>query len=112
MNNQPVLEPPITEYIVSVLYRLIGKEEFWYSRYLTNAFWLIGGIFFYKTIKFLISPETAFIGTAYYLFIPMGIIISRSFQPDSLMMMMFLISLYYITSISMSIIKKIDINVL
>ena len=32
----------------------------------------------------------------YYLFVPMGIIISRSFQPDSLMMMLFLASLYLV----------------
>ena len=33
----------------------------------------------------------------YYLFVPMGVIISRSFQPDSLMMMLlFLISLYLV----------------
>ena len=90
----PVLEPPLTEYLVSLLYRAIGREEIWYSRYLTSLFWLIGGIFLYKTVRILDSIDAALIALGYYLLLPWGIIISRSFQPDSLMMMMFLLSLY------------------
>jgi 4-amino-4-deoxy-L-arabinose transferase-like glycosyltransferase len=93
--QQPVLEPALLEYLVSVIYRLMGREELYFARYLTNAFWLIGGIFMYLIAKRLLSTDEAVIATAYYLFVPMGIIISRSFQPDSLMMMMFLISLYF-----------------
>ena len=90
----PLLEPPVTEYLVSLLYRIMGKEEIWYSRYLTSLFWLIGGMFLYKTVQMLASVEAALIAVGYYLFVPWGIIISRSFQPDSLMMMMFLLSLH------------------
>jgi 4-amino-4-deoxy-L-arabinose transferase-like glycosyltransferase len=36
----------------------------------------------------------AVVATAYYLFLPLSILLSRSFQPDSLMMMLFLISLF------------------
>lgn len=93
-NQQPVLEPPLVDYLVSLIYRLTGREELYYARYLTNTFWLIGGIFIFLIGKKLLSIDEAFIATAYYLFVPMGIIISRSFQPDSLMMMLFLISLY------------------
>lgn len=93
-NQQPVLEPPVLEYLVSWIYRIMGREEIYYARYLTNAFWLIGGIFMYLIARQLLSTEEAVVATAYYLFVPMGIIISRSFQPDSLMMMMFLASLY------------------
>jgi hypothetical protein len=92
----PLLEPPVTEYLLSIVYRIVGQEEIWYGRYLTSAFWLIGGIFLYKTTRKLISPDTAVFAAAYYLFVPWGIIISRSVQPDALMMMMFLISLYLI----------------
>jgi hypothetical protein len=93
-NQQPVLEPPLLEYLVSLIYRVIDREEMYYARYLTNAFWLISGVFMYLIAKRLLSTDEAVIATTYYLFVPMGIIISRSFQPDSLMMMMFLISLY------------------
>ena len=92
--QQPVLEPPFEEYLVSLIYRVVGREDLSYARYLTNTFWLIGGIFMFLIARKFLSTDEAFIATGYYLFVPMGILISRSFQPDSLMMMMFLISLY------------------
>lgn len=95
-DQQPVLEPPVVEYLVSWIYRIMGREEIFYSRFLTNAFWLVGGFFMYLITKKLLSTDEAVIATAYYLFVPMGIIISRSFQPDSLMMLLFLISLYLV----------------
>ena len=98
MNQQPVLEPPLVEYLVSFIYRVIGREEIYYARYLTGAFWLVGGIFMYLITKKLLSTEAALFATLYYLFVPMGVIISRSFQPDSLMMMLFLASLYLLVN--------------
>src|SRR6185503_3888524 len=93
-NQQPVLEPPLLDYFVSILYRVLGREELYFARYLTSAFWLIGGIFMFLIVRKLMSVDEAVVATAYYLFVPMGVIISRSFQPDSLMMMLFLMSLY------------------
>jgi 4-amino-4-deoxy-L-arabinose transferase-like glycosyltransferase len=93
-DQQPVLEPPLLEFIISIVYRIIGREELYFARYLTNTFWLVGGIFMFLITRKLLSVDEAVAATAYYLFVPMGVIISRSVQPDSLMMMMFLISLY------------------
>lgn len=95
-SQQPVLEPPLTEYLVSLSYRILGNEEISNARYFTGVFWLIGGIFMYKITRTLLSADAALFATAYYLFVPMGIIVSRSFQPEALMMMMYLVSLYYI----------------
>lgn len=92
--QQPVLEPPLLEYLVSLVYRAVGREEIFFARYITNLFWLVGGIFMFLIARKLLSTKEALLATGYYLFVPMGILISRSFQPDSLMMMMFLISLY------------------
>jgi 4-amino-4-deoxy-L-arabinose transferase-like glycosyltransferase len=94
--NQPILEPPITEYFVSLIYRVVGSEQLWISHLLTSIFWLVGGIYFYKLAKIVISINVAVIATLFYLFAPLSVLISRSFQPDSLMMMLFLISLYAI----------------
>jgi 4-amino-4-deoxy-L-arabinose transferase-like glycosyltransferase len=94
--NQPVLEPPITEYLVSLIYRAVDSEQLWLSHILTSLFWLVGGIFFYETAKIVVSRTAAIIATLYYLFAPLSILVSRSFQPDSLMMMFFLISLFAI----------------
>jgi 4-amino-4-deoxy-L-arabinose transferase-like glycosyltransferase len=93
-NQQPILEPPLLDYMISLIYRVVGREELHLARYLTGAFWLIGGVFMFLIAQKLLSIGEAVAATAYYLFVPMGIIISRSIQPDSLMMMFFLISLY------------------
>lgn len=98
MNQQPVLEPPLVEYLVSLIYRVMEREEIFYARYLTGAFWLIGGIFMYLITEKLVSTEAALFATLYYLFVPVGVLISRSFQPDSLMMMLFLASLYLLVN--------------
>ena len=47
MNQQLVLEPPLVEYLVSLIYRVTGQEEICYARFLTGAFWLVGGVFMY-----------------------------------------------------------------
>lgn len=95
-DQQPVLEPALLEYLVSLIYRILGREEIFFARYLTNAFWIIGGAFMFLIARKLLSTDEAIVATSYYLFVPMGVIISRSFQPDSMMMMLFLISLYAI----------------
>lgn len=92
--NQPVLEPPATEFLVSLIYRALDSERVWIARLLTSSFWLIGGVFAYKVAESVVSQEAALFATAFYLFVPLSILLSRSFQPDSLMMMMFLISLF------------------
>ncbi len=94
--NMPILEPSITEFLVSLIYRVVGREQLWFARFLTSAFWLLGGIFLYRIVRSVVSPEAAVFATAYYLFVPLGILASRSFQPDALMMLLFLISLFAI----------------
>jgi hypothetical protein len=94
--NQPVLEPPITEFLVSRVYLVFNEEYIWYSRILTSSFWLLGGIFLYKIVKTYVSTIGAVYATGYYLFVPLGILVSRSFQADALMMFLYLISLFCI----------------
>jgi 4-amino-4-deoxy-L-arabinose transferase-like glycosyltransferase len=92
--SRPLLEPPVTEFLVSLLYRAAGGEHIWLARMVTSLFWLIGGVFLYKLAKMVVRTEAAVFATIYYLFVPSGILISRSFQPDSLMMLTFLASLF------------------
>lgn len=91
-----VLEPTITEYIVSFLYRIAHGDHLWIARLTTSVFWIIGGIFLYKLSEKLMSKLEAVFATAYYLLVPVGVLTSRSFQPDSLMIMFLIISLYAI----------------
>jgi hypothetical protein len=91
-----LLEPPILENFVGELYVFAGGEYIQIARILGSIFWLIGGFFLFMIARKLFSISAAFIATAYYLFVPLGILTSRSFQPDSLMIMLFLMSLFAI----------------
>lgn len=94
--REGLLEPPIMEYVVSLLYRLIGAEHLWVARLLSVAFWIVGGTFLFSIAKRIVSIEAAIFATAYYLFVPITVDMSISFLPDPLMIMMFLLSLFTI----------------
>jgi hypothetical protein len=89
-------EPSITELFTAVGYKLFGREDLGIPRVITSIFWIVGGFFLYRIAKGWVSHEGAIAATAYYLFVPLGVIISISFQPDSLMIMMYIISLFAI----------------
>jgi hypothetical protein len=91
--RQDVLEPPVTEFVVASLYWLIGYEHLWISRLVTAGFWVTGGLFLFQLSRRLFSLVVAVCITAYYLLAPFGIVVSISFVPDPLMMMLFLLSL-------------------
>jgi hypothetical protein len=80
------IEPEIVERLAAFIYRLTG-EQLWVGRVLSSLFWLAGGVFLYMILRRSASPDGAILGIAFYLFLPYGIIASRSFQPDPLMVM-------------------------
>lgn len=92
--KQPDLEPPVTEWVVALQYRLAGEENLRFARATTSVFWMAGGFFLFALIRTLVSTDAALLGLGYYLFQPMGVLLSRSFQPDALMMSMFLAALW------------------
>jgi hypothetical protein len=89
-----LLEPRILEHMALAGYHIIGKEDLRIPRILSAVFWMIGGIFLFLIAKQIASSGAALFSTAFYLFLPFGISASRSFQPDPMMTMMFLCSLY------------------
>jgi hypothetical protein len=91
--RQPTLEPPVTEWIASLAYRVAGRDDIRLGRLVTIAFWMIGGWFFFLLGRRLIGQDAALIAVGYYLFAPAAVLLSRSFQPDALMMMLFIASL-------------------
>lgn len=94
--REGILEPPIMEMAASVAYRISGGEHLWIPRALSSIFWVVGGVFLYLIAKRIVSPRVAILSTAFYLFLPYGILASRSFQPDPLMIMALLSSLFSI----------------
>lgn len=81
-----IIEPPVMEYLVASTYRLFG-EYLWIARVYSSLFWLIGGLFLFLLARNISSTDGAVVALLIYLFLPYGIIASRSFQPDPLMTM-------------------------
>jgi 4-amino-4-deoxy-L-arabinose transferase-like glycosyltransferase len=85
--SEPQLEPPIIEWLTAFTYHLPGGEALWKARLLSSLFWVLGGLALYAMAKEITSHYTALICTLVYLFLPYGVIASRSFQPDPMMVM-------------------------
>jgi len=96
LQMEGVLEPPIMEHVAAFTYRVTGGERPWIPRVLSSIFWILGGAFVYLIARRWTSIDSAVVSTGFYLLLPYGIIASRSFQPDPLMVMTLLASVYSI----------------
>lgn len=90
------LEPPIMEWLAAYTYELVGGEHLWIPRLYATLFWSISGVLFARVARSFFDHRVTIALTAYYLFDPLGVIASKSFQPDTLMMMFYLASLWAI----------------
>jgi 4-amino-4-deoxy-L-arabinose transferase-like glycosyltransferase len=88
-------EPPITESVVSFFYVLIGNEILWVSRIVTSIFWCFGAVGLFLLVKKFTNSKSGLLAAIFYLFNPFGVIVSRSFQPESLMVASIIWSLYF-----------------
>ncbi len=89
------MELPVMENLASLAYRIRGREGVWIPRLFASIFWLIGGVFIYLLSRRLFAEVGGLVSLAYFLFLPYGVLASRSFQPDPLMVMMLLASIYF-----------------
>jgi len=87
------VEPPVLETLVSQTYRLTG-EHLWIVRVYSSLFWVLGGLALFLLIRELASTSSAMIGTLFYLFVPFGVIASRTFMPDPLMVALIVFALW------------------
>jgi 4-amino-4-deoxy-L-arabinose transferase-like glycosyltransferase len=93
LGNVGIVEPPVLETIVSQTYRLTG-EYIWIGRIYSSLFWVLGGLALFLLIREFASTSAAMIGTLFYLFVPFGVIASRAFMPDPLMVALIIFSLW------------------
>ena len=77
-------EPELLERLVVFTYGFTG-EQTWVARVYSSLFWILGGIFLYLLARDLVTENGALLSLTFYLFLPYGVIASRSFQPDPLM---------------------------
>lgn len=89
------IEPPVMEYLAAFTYRIIGGENILVGRLFSIFFWVLGGIPLFLLMKRVTSVNGAFAALAVYLFVPFGVLASRSFQPDPLMVMLIIWALYF-----------------
>ncbi len=80
-----MIEPTILESLVAGTYHIVGGEYIWIARIYSALFWVLGGAALFFLVEELVSTDGAFIALTYYLFVPFGIVASRSFQPDPLL---------------------------
>jgi hypothetical protein len=92
----PLLEPPVGELVAATVYRIVGGEYLWLPRIISCVYWLVGGGVLYLIATRLISAGAAIFSTLFYLFWPYNIFVSRSFQPEAMMVMLFLLSIFLI----------------
>lgn len=78
------IEPEILERLTVFTWRFTG-EQLWVARIYSSIFWLLGGILIYLLARDLFPKDAALFATAFYLLLPYGVLASRSFQPDPLM---------------------------
>jgi 4-amino-4-deoxy-L-arabinose transferase-like glycosyltransferase len=91
-----IIEPPILELLASFSYLILGGEHLWIPRLLSVLFWMVGGAFLYLIAKRIVSPNAAVFSVFFYLFVPYGVLASRAFMPDPLMIMLLVISIFTI----------------
>ncbi len=84
IQTTPVIEPPVIEMITALTYRVVG-EYVWIARIYSSLFWVLAGVFLFLLAREMTSTEGAVISLLFYLFLPYGVLASRSFQPDPLM---------------------------
>lgn len=84
-----ILEPPIIETLTAAGYRLAGGEALWIPRVFSILVWLGGSVVVFSLgLQLGGGSAGALVGTAYYLFLPLSIYASRSFQIDPAMVVM------------------------
>jgi 4-amino-4-deoxy-L-arabinose transferase-like glycosyltransferase len=84
---KPTIEPTIFETIVALTYEIVGQEVIWIPRIYSSLFWLVGGLGLYTLAREMTTVDGGVIALIFYIFVPFGVIASRSFQPDPLMVM-------------------------
>ena len=92
--REGVIEPPVMENLTVDLYRVFGGEYLWIARILSSLFWVLGGLAIYLLASKLTNADGGITALIFYLFQPYGVIESRTFQPDPLMVSLICFSMW------------------
>ncbi len=81
----PLAEPPLLAIAVAGIWRLVGLEPLGVGGVLTSLVWVLGGWWIYALGRRLTSRLAGLVAAAVFMWAPLGIITSRSFLPDPIM---------------------------
>lgn len=89
-----VLEFPLYNGIVAGLYHLFGPNVLW-GRIVSLTFFVGSSFIFYRLVKLsIIHYPSSIYALLFFIFSPLHILISRSFQPEELALFLFLLAVY------------------
>ncbi|MHC2069801.1 ArnT family glycosyltransferase [Bremerella sp. T1] len=95
VSKEQVYEPPVNESITALAYLAMGEESPHVSTYFSTIVWLVGGVaLFLIVLRLTSNPITQMVVVGFYMNCPMGLIVSRTFQPEPLMIATFLWALW------------------
>jgi 4-amino-4-deoxy-L-arabinose transferase-like glycosyltransferase len=83
--REAVIEPPVMETLTAWLYRLAGGEKVWLARLLSSFFWVIAGLAVFGLAARMTGTAGGLTALGFYLLQTYGVLASRTFQPDPLM---------------------------
>ncbi len=91
------VEPPVINYLAAVWYLVIGEEQPWIAGLISGLFWLAGGWFVFDAARRITSDlYGGVVALAFYLLAPFGIGLSRSFQPEAVMVFGFAVAIWWL----------------
>ena len=87
LTAEGLLEPPVVEWLVSLAYRIAGRENPQIPRLLSIGFWLAGGVLVALVAR-RVSDGAAIVSLGVHCLLPFAVLASSSFQPDPLVVAM------------------------
>jgi 4-amino-4-deoxy-L-arabinose transferase-like glycosyltransferase len=82
-----LIEPPVMEWLAALGYWASGAVDLRIPRLIAAFFWLLAAIPLLRVAEAENDWKAALVGAAFFLFYPYGIIASRSFQPETLLVL-------------------------
>lgn len=92
---KPFIEPPVLEFLTVLSWLPDGKERLWVAAVFNSVLWIVGGGFLLDIVRRLTESWLAgAIAAGFFLLNPLGVMVSQTFQPETLTVFGFLLSLW------------------
>ncbi|XHR84317.1 MAG: ArnT family glycosyltransferase [Gloeotrichia echinulata GP01] len=90
-------EFPIYSFIVALIYKVFGVHEFW-GRLFSVICFIVALYFLYQLVIKYYNSKIAFWSCLCFTILPLNIYYSRTFQPESMLLMCSVIGIYYFSN--------------